>query len=364
MTSSRVRLCAPFLALVLLGAGCGTTSTGPSGPDGGVWKTTDSGATWANQKAFVSGAKVSAGAATLDVVSMVFDPQDHNTVYLATRTNGLLYSLDSGASWQQAHASDPTKTVLTSGMVSSIVVDPKDKCTVYAASANKIYKTTDCLRDWSQVFFDPRTDKSFTQLAVDWYNPTVLYAGSSDGDIYRSTDAGLSWQTVKRVDGIAITDMKVDTRDSRVVYVGTQGDGIWKTADSGTTWTQIKNQFGDNYHDARRVIQIVLDPVDAGTIYVISKYGIIKSTDSGNTWNALNLTSPPETVKINALAIDPRNNKHLVYTGVSTLQFSSDGGVSWTPKKLPTTQAGSALLFDPIDSNSIYLGTTPPPSSN
>jgi len=359
---SRVRLLVPFIALVLVGAGCGTSSTGPTGPDGGVWKTTDSGNTWLNEKAFVSGAKVSAGAATLDIASMAFDPQDHNTIYLATKTNGMFYSLDAGASWQQAHASDPTKTVLTTGSVSSIVVDPKNKCTVYAASANKIYKTDNCARDWNQVFFDPRTDKSFTRLAIDWYNPTVLYAGSSDGDIYRSIDAGHSWQTAKRIDGIAITDMKVDNKDSRTIFVGTQGDGIWKTADGGSTWTQIKNQFGDDYRDARRVIQIVLDPVDQNTMYVVSKYGIIKTTDGGASWTALNLTSPPGTVKINAFAIDPKNNKRFIYTGVSTLQFSSDGGVSWTPRKLPTTQAGSVLQFDPIDSSIIYLGTTPPPN--
>ncbi|MFZ2804703.1 MAG: hypothetical protein WA001_05835, partial [Patescibacteria group bacterium] len=289
---------------------------------------------------------------------------DHNTIYLGTRTNGLLYSLDGGSSWQQPLFSDPSKAVLVSGSVSAVAVDPKQKCTVYAASANKIYETQDCGRDWMQVFFDPRTDKSFTQIAVDWYNPTILYAGTDDGDIFRSTDSGNSWQTAKRVDGMAITDIKLDTADSRTVYVGTQGSGIWKTADGGDTWTQIEKQFGDDFRDARTVTQIVLDPVDPNTLYVVSKYGIIKSTDAGNTWAGLNLTSPPETVKINSLAIDPKDNKHLIYTGISTLQYSTDGGVSWTPKKLPTTEDGSVLLFDPIDSSVIYLGTTPHTKSN
>jgi photosystem II stability/assembly factor-like uncharacterized protein len=357
--ASRLRFAVPFLALALFGAGCfgSTTTTPATGPDGGIWKSTDGGQTWVNKKALVSGIKVTGTVATYQVASVTLDPQDHNTIYLATKANGILYSLDGGDSWQQAN-----KT-LQSGQVNAVVVDPKSKCTVYAASANKIYKTQTCGRDWSQIFFDPRTDKSFTVMGIDWYNPTMLYAGTSDGDIFRSVDSGQSWQTAKRVDGVAITSMAVDTHDSRIVYAGTQGSGILKTTDSGVTWTQIQKQFGDDLRDARRVIQLVLDPVDANTIYDISKYGIIKSTDGGDTWKALNLTSPPESVKINALAIDPKNNKHLIYTGVATLQFSTDGGVSWTPKKLPTTQVGQVLLVDPIDSNTLYLGTVAPPES-
>ncbi|MFH1620918.1 MAG: YCF48-related protein [Patescibacteria group bacterium] len=353
----------PVLTLTLFGQGCfGSSTSAPTGPDGGVWKTSDSGTTWVNKKALVSGPKVTATGAAFSIVNMAFDPQDHNTIYLATAAHGMVFSLDGGDSWQQAKSQDEKKNVLTSGRVNAVAVDPKNKCIVYAASGNKIYKTETCGRDWNQIFFDPRTDKSFTQLIVDWFNPTILYAGTNDGDIFRSTDAGLSWQMSKRVDGISITSLGMDPRDSRLVYVGTQGDGIWKTVDGGTTWTQIKKQFGEEYTDARRVIQLVIDPVEANVIYNVSKYGIIKSLDGGETWKALNLTSPPGTVKINSLAVDPKNNKHLIYTGVSTLQFSSDGGVSWTPKKLPTTQAGSILLFDPIDSKVIYLGTVPPPS--
>jgi photosystem II stability/assembly factor-like uncharacterized protein len=355
----------PVLALALMGQGCfGGSSTAPKGPDGGVWKSTDGGQSWVNKKKFVSGAKVTDGVATVSIVNMVFDPQDHNTVYLATEANGMLFTLDGGDSWQQAKSKDETKNVLTSGKVNAVAVDPKNKCTVFAASGNKIYKTTTCGRDWDQIFFDPRTDKFFTQLVVDWFNPTILFAGTNDGDIFRSTDAGLSWQTSKRVDGVPINTIAMDPRDSRLLYVGTQGDGIWKTTDSGTTWMQIKKQFSDDFSDARRVTQVVIDPVEPNVVYNVSKYGIIKSTDGGETWKALTLTSPPGTVKINSLAVDPKNNKRIIYTGVSTLQFSNDGGVTWTPKRLPTTSSGSVLLIDPIDSNTLYLGTVPAPKKN
>lgn len=341
----------PVLALILFGQGClGTGSSNPQGPTGGVWKTTDRGLVWANKRALVQGAKVTAGAASLNVVDMAFDPQDTNTIYLATAENGLAYSLDAGDSWQLAKG-------LSTGKVNSVAVDPKNKCTVYAARANEIYKTETCGRDWTKIFFDPRTDKQFTRLVVDWFNPTTLYAGSSEGDIFKSQDAGLSWATSKRVEGSPITDMAMDPRDSRLLYAATLGNGVWKTADGGVSWTQISKQFGDEYRDARRATRVVIDPKAVNTLYVISKYGIIKSEDGGSTWKALNLTAPPETIKINALAIDPNDNKKMIYTGPTTFTLTSDGGVTWTAKKLPSAQAGTALLIDPKSGDTVYLGT-------
>jgi len=343
------------LALVLFGAGCGGTATPAKGPDGGVWKTADGGQTWANKRNVVVGNKVTTAGAQFNVLDMVVDPQDNKAIYLATSANGVIYTLDGGELWQQAKIPNVTK-------VTAIAVDPKNKCTVYVASGNKIYKTDTCGRDWNQIFFEPRTEVVFTRLAVDHFNPTILFAGTSDGDILRSTTTGVSWEKIQRIDGVKITSLVIDPRDSRLVYVGTAGSGIFKTTDSGVTWTQIRKQFGDDLADGRKVVQVVVDPVEANVIYNVCKYGILKSTDGGETWKALNLTSPPGTVKISSLAVDPKNNKNLVYTGVSTLQFSTDGGVSWTPKKLPTTQAGSVVMFDSLDSKVLYLGTTSPPT--
>ncbi len=350
-----VRLMVPMLAVVLFGQGCfGGGTTTSTGPDGGVWKTSDHGVTWTNKRALVQSAKVSAAAANFGIVTMAFDPQDTSTLYAGTVENGLVFSLDGGDSWQ------PVKG-LTAGRVNAVAVDSKNKCTLYVARVNEIYKTETCGRDWNKIFFDPRTDKVFTQLLVDWFNPTILYAGSSEGDIFKSVDAGTSWQAIKRVEGTRITQLVMDPRDSRVVYVGTQGDGLWKTLDAGMTWSQVKKQFGETYSDARRITQIVLDPKVANVVYLVSKYGIMKSDDQGETWKGMNLTAPPGSIVINSFAIDPMDPKKMVFTGVNALAYTSDGGVTWTAKKLPTTQVGSVLLIDPKNTNTIYLGTMPAP---
>lgn len=345
----------PALAIALFGAGCSSSNSGPSGPDGGVWKTTDRGQTWSNKRALVNGARVTAGAAQLTVMDMKLDPQDNKAVYLATAEMGLVYSLDGGDSWRQSAIPGVTRA-------NSVAIDPKNKCTYYVTSGNKVYKTDNCGRDWTQPWFEPRTNLTLTRIIVDWYNPTILYAGSSDGDVYRSDNSAASWQNVRREPGALVTSLVMDPKDSRTVYVGSSSEGIWKTTDAGATWTKIKKQFGDDLADGRRVNQVVVDPVDSKTLYNVCRYGILKSTDGGETWTALNLTSPPGTIKINSLAVDPKNTKNLVFTGVSTLQYTTDGGVSWSPKKLPTTQTGAFVMFDPVDSNTLYLGTSPAPA--
>jgi photosystem II stability/assembly factor-like uncharacterized protein len=338
-------------ALLLVGQGClGTGSTPASGPDGGVWKTADRGKTWVSKRSLVSGATVNAAVANLSIVTMSLDPQDEKAIYLGTTENGILYTLDGGDSWRSAKP-------MSQGRVNFIAVDPKHKCTVYAVSTNKIYKTETCNRDWTQIFFDPRTDKVFTRIIVDWFNSTMVYAGTSEGDIFKSTDSGMTWKAIKRVEGTAITSLVMDPHDSRVIYAGTAGDGIWKTLDGGSTWLQIKKQFGEDFSDARRVTQIVVDPKNSNVIYEVSKYGIIKSTDQGETWKALNLIAPPGTITISAFAIDQTDNNKMIYTGPTTLAYSSDGGTSWTAQKLPTTRGGSSLIIDPKNGNTIYLGT-------
>lgn len=342
-----------FAVLSLLGAGCFGSSAPAQSSDGGVWKSMDSGVTWVNKKALVTGAKVTAGVASAKIVQTVFDPQDNHTIYLATEDSGLLYSLDAGESWQK-----PQGDILSTGRIGAIAVDPKNKCTVYAARTNSIFKTVDCGRDWERVFYDPRAEVIFTQLIVDWYNPTILFSGTSAGDVFRSQDSGVTWQISKRSDGSPIVSIAIDPRDSRLVYAATYGAGLLKTTDGGNSWIEIRKQFDDDLRDSRRAIQMIIDPVATGTVYVVSKYGIVRTIDGGSTWKGLKLTTPPGTVRINAMAIDPKNNKHIAYTGIRTLEFTTDGGETWRSQKLPTTKVGAVIMFDPIESKVMYLGTT------
>jgi photosystem II stability/assembly factor-like uncharacterized protein len=347
-----VRAVALALGVALLGQGClGAKEVGPDGPDGGVFKTEDRGLTWTKKRVLVEGPR---GVAMDDevIVDLVADPQDHLAVYAATARRGLLVSIDGGDSWRP-HG------ILATGRVEAVAVDPKNKCVVYATQGNKIFKTDNCGRDWRQIWFDPKVDKVFTRLAIDWFNSTAVYAGTSEGDILKSTDAGANWLVAKRA-GSPVTAIAIHPTDSRVVYVATRGDGLWRTLDGGNTWLQIERQWSD-FTNARRMSHVVVDPLNPTVVYAVSQFGILVSRDGAETWEALPLVSPPGSVEIRDFAVNPRESAEIQYVTTNTLVHSSDGGKTWTTQRLPSARVASSLLIDAEKGDVLYVGMGPAP---
>ncbi len=349
LSSRIVRAIAPMGLISLLGAGCFGGTAKPVGLDGGVFRTRDNGTVWQQLSTLNLGTKIGS-IADVGVQSMAIDPQDSQAMYVGTVENGLLYSLDGGASWAQAKG-------LTTGRISVIGVDPKDKCTIYAARGNQIHKTTNCSRDWNLVYVDSRPEVAFSVLTVDWFNAKRLYTGTTLGDIFRSDDGGTSWARLSQPESARISGIAIDPRDSRVVYVSTDGSGLLKSGDAGTTWDRIYKQF-ETFDYARRAKILVVDPSLANTLYTVSKFGILRSQDGGATWNALNLPTPPDTTDIRAMVVHPTNSSRIVYATNTNIVFTVDGGKTWMPKKLPTRRGVSAMLFDNVSSTSLFLGAS------
>ncbi len=351
MNRWRSLLIAPLCGLVLFGQGClglGGSSTTSTGADGGVFRSKNNGLSWQQLVTLNAGQKPGS-IANVNIFKIAVDPQDPTALYAASDA-GLLISLDGGESWSQIKAPE------LKGTISSIAIHPKDKCAVIVTKSNQLYKTTNCGRDWFQIFYDPQTDKTFTALAIDWFNPNNIYAGTSAGDVYKSVDGGSSWRAIHRENGIAISDIVMHPKDSRIIYFLAAGSGLGKTTNGGVTWELIKKPFQE-FENARRVSAIALDPINASTIYLASKYGILKSTDAGATWKPLTLSSAPGTVDIRALIVHPFNSKFLAYATDKTLILSTDGGVSWTPRKLPTSRRPTTLVFDRTQPPVLYLGS-------
>ncbi len=88
-----------------------------------------------------------------------------------------------------------------------------------------------------------------------------------------------------------------------------------------------------------------------------SKYGLLRTRDGGKNWQAINLLTPPGSVDIFSLAINPQNGNEIYYGTSSTFYKTVNGGEKWITKRLPTTRATSFLLVDFKNPNVIYLGT-------
>lgn len=351
MTSFRHALFAlPLCALVLMGAGCFGGSSASTGFDGGVFRTVDAGTKWDQLKILNLDTKLGS-TADMGIVSVAFDPQDPQAMYVGTVENGVMQSLNGGQSWTLARG-------LSKGQINAIAVDPKDTCSVYAARGNQIHKTSNCGREWKEIYPHPRPDVLITSVVVDWYNNHTVYAATSQGDVLRSDDAGGSWRAVYRIESVRINSIAIDPFDSRTLYVATQGSGIVKTTDSGATWTQIYKQLQE-FQYARSPRQVVLDPTVKDRVYQISKYGILRSDDGGTTWRALNLPTAPSTVDIKSLTVHPKDGKIIAYATDSSLVVSDDTGVSWSSKKLPTKRGVSWIAFDRETTPALFLGALP-----
>ena len=129
-----------------------------------------------------------------------------------------------------------------------------------------------------------------------------------------------------------------DPGNPQTLYVGAPAGGIWKSTDDGVNWTPLSDhlpQIG--------VSGIAIDPTDSNIIYISTgdddagdsySIGVMKSTDSGQTWNTTGLTYLYTNNKTtNEIFIDPTNNNHIWVASTDGLQKSEDGGDTWAIKQ-------------------------------
>lgn len=333
------------LSVFLIGCTVQLKKQSPA-PTAGIYKSFDKGNTWRAKNLFVS-AQGFGDMGTVGVNGMVFDPQDNLALYLISDGDGLFYSYDGGESWVQPKQ-------FTTGTITSLAVDPHDKCTIYLAYSNQIYKSTDCNRTYSAVYTDSRPKKIVTALSLDAYNVGIVYAGTDNGEVLKSFDSGLSWTTIARLDN-KVEKILVDLRDTRIIYVATQKKGIYKSTDSGATWQDVNEELkkfsaGLEYKD------LIFIPSQADSLILLSRYGLLKTTDGGQTWQAIDLITPPLSADIRTVAVSPENSQEIYYGTPSTFYKTVDGGQNWITSRLPTGSPASKLIIDPENPNILYLG--------
>ena len=339
-------------ALVLVGAGCqiGPFSFGgggAAGNDGGIFKSADKAETWVQKTQILATGGQIKNFGNINIISFVFDPSDRNAFYAGAAGNGLFYSYDAGASWQQ-----PAQ--ITAGAIRSIAVDPKNKCVIYLAVGNQILKSVDCNRNYVSIYQETRPDVILNQIAVDSYNTTNLFVGNSVGDLIKSSDAGKSWVVIRHFDN-SVAKILMNPLDTRKMYVATQDYGIFRTGDAGKSWVDL-NQGLKQYGGAFVFHDLILMDAKAESLLLSSQYGLIKSGDAGVSWTALALLTPPSGADIRVAAINPQNPQEIFYATPSTFYKSFDGGVKWTTKKLPSTRLPTVLVNDPTEPKIMYMG--------
>jgi len=340
------------LALVsLIVSGCSVSvnsDNDTSKIDGGVFVSTDKGATW-NQTVSVPTIKRVDSIRGFDASFLAFDPNDSKAVYFGTVGNGLYYSYDLSRGWQKAYS-------LPDATVSAAAVSPDDKCLVYAAIGNKLYQSKDCSRTFEEIYFDSDTSVLISSLAIDHYDSDKIYIGTSKGDILKSLDRGSNWQNICDT-GFKINKLVLDPSDSRVILAATAGAAVFRSKDSGASWESLKENLKE-HKGTNSIIDVVFAPSEKGAIFAVISSGIFKSADYGDSWSKLELITKENQKEssIEAMAVNPKDAGEIYYSTRTTFYSSADGGATWKTKKLPSTRAGKVLLIKPDEPNVIFMG--------
>lgn len=360
-----------ILALLALSVSACTFSIGSSSAlssgDGGLWLSSDRGRTWkqVSQIPTVTGKTESIG--NTDIYNIEIDPQDSKAIYLGTADRGLYYTYNIADGWSKIKG-------LAQSKINDVKVDPKNKCVIYTAITNRLFRSNDCGRTWQQVYYDNNPEVTVNSIAIDHYNSDNVYLATSRGEVIKSIDQGISWRTIQRLDGGEIRKLLIYPQDSRLIFVATNKNKVYSFRSNTTTNindpANIEKNFAvTDWRDLGEVLQdfqlgtifrdIIVSPSD-GILFLATSRGIVRSPDQGITWENIDLLPSDTDAIINSIAVSPKSSKEIYYVTNTAFFSSSDGGVSWSTKKLATSRAGWKLRVDNDNTNVIYLGTRKP----
>ena len=326
---------------------------------GGVWKTEDAGQSWNN----ISDGFFKTGS----VGAVAVAESDQNVVYvgmgehaprgvMSSYGDGVYKSTDAGKTWKHMGLE-------LTRQISWIRIDPTNADVVYVAaqgathgpSADRgVYKSIDGGVHWTKVLFvDNNT--GCADLAIDMNNPRILYAamweyqrlpweiksGGPGSGLYKSTDAGITWNKIENGLPAVLGKMSVSVSraNSEKVYALVESDtekelgGLFVSNDAGKNWNRISKDHRLTQR-AWYYIEVFADPSNENVVYVLNSPGL-RSTDGGKTWEYMGGTHGD----YHQLWIHPKNSSNMIVANDGGAAVTFNTGKVWsTQANQPTSQ--------------------------
>lgn len=324
-----------------------TCRVGGSGNDGGVFKSANRGESW-EQKTYVDTVKKKeVRIDAVDSRGLVFDPMNPSVLYLATSNDGLYKTVNGGDQW--------TRTGLNEGNITSVSVHPTETNTIFATIGRSLYRSSDGGTGWSLVYTSAQADNALYNVVIDPFTPNQVYLSDALGGIFKSLDQGETWQSLHRF-AKPVTFIRINPQDARRVYVAIDGGGLFLSSDGGLSWNDLSESLKD-FKNAKLIQALTFVPQNSDWIYLGTTYGLLRSTDAGQTWQAIKTLTANNTQPIRMVAVDPLNANRVYYSSNSILYRSDDNGQNWKPlRTLPTKRVIQQVLIHPTQTDILYAG--------
>lgn len=343
---------------------------------GGIYESTDRGATWK---------PVPTSFSTFSVFSIAFDIRNSSRVFAGTFGGGVYRSLDGGRTWENSREGMEETDVL------AIAVDPYDSESVMAVGARKVYRSLDRGKSWFEVTISGMEGYRPRCVTYDLRRSGHVYIGTAGKGVFFSPDGGDKWERLADGMGdVTVNSLAFNNLNRRKLYAATSQGYIYRLIPGEGGWKRINLYDGEPLGE---IYSVQPHPSTVDTLMAASAAGVYVSLDDGKSWSLVLLKKASliktdifgetfyaadiaggfqytttfgrtwrsdvqglQNLFVGALALQGEPSNPKLYAGTEYGVFARGGSDSqWS--LLPLKQRVFTLAPDPVRPQALFAGT-------